>query len=343
MARSRVIMSTEADDHSGYSQATSAGVGLDLRHARERLGWTLPALSAHLRIRLPFLQAIEDGRGADLPGHAYAVGFVRTYAQSLGLDPDEIARRFRAEAALVNRKTALDFPAPVPERGVPALAVIAVGLVLAIGAYAGWYRMSGRDQSAADQVQPVPARLEALSRTTPVPEAVVSPAAIVPTTTAPPGPQVAASAPVALPVSIPSNLAVAVLPPALSAPPTPPAPTSPIPARADGARIVIRAKAKAWIQVRDAHGAVLVNRVLKPGDVWPVPPAPAVLLLTAGNPGGTELLVDGVIAPQLGVAGHVLRDFPLDADAIKDGRIATASPPAPRATQPPASQSQPIR
>ena len=342
-------MSTEADDHSGYAHAAPAGVGLDLRHARERLGWTLPALSAHLRIRLPFLQAIEDGRSADLPGHAYAVGFVRTYAQSLGLDPDEIARRFRAEAALVNRKTALDFPAPVPERGVPALAVIAVGLVLAIGAYAGWYRMSGRDQSAADQVQPVPARLDVLSRTTPVPEAAnppaILPTAALPTAAAPsatPTQPMAAGAPAALPVVISPGLAVA--PPPVPPPATaPPAAAPSIPVRADGARIVIRAKAEAWIQVRDAHGAVLVNRVLKPGDVWPVPPAPTVLLLTAGNPGGTELLVDGVVAPQIGVAGHVLRDFPLDADAIKDGRIATGSPPAPRATQPAASQSQPTR
>ena len=43
-------------------------VGADLRAARERAGWGLPAVSAHLRIRLPFLEAIEEGRISDLPG-----------------------------------------------------------------------------------------------------------------------------------------------------------------------------------------------------------------------------------------------------------------------------------
>ena len=49
--------------------------GAELAAARERLGWTLPDIAAHLRIRLPYLEAIEDGRIADLPGNAYAVGF----------------------------------------------------------------------------------------------------------------------------------------------------------------------------------------------------------------------------------------------------------------------------
>ena len=89
----------------------------------EQVG-ALPDVAATLRIRLPFLEAIEDGRVADLPGNAYAVGFLRTYASSLGLDAAEVARRFRAEAQEVNRKTELAFPAPVPERGVPAGAVM---------------------------------------------------------------------------------------------------------------------------------------------------------------------------------------------------------------------------
>jgi cytoskeleton protein RodZ len=144
-------------------------VGADLRAARERAGWGLPAVSAHLRIRLPFLEAIEEGRISDLPGNAYAVGFVRTYAQALGLDPDEIGRRFRTEAAGVNRKTELQFPVPVPERGVPAGAVILVGVVIAIGAYIGWYRFSGDDRATTEVVQPVPERLAPLAAA-PVPQ-----------------------------------------------------------------------------------------------------------------------------------------------------------------------------
>ena len=122
--------------------------GADLRAARERLGWPIEDVSAALRIRLPHLEALEEGRIDLLPGNAYAVGFLRTYARALGLDPDEIARRFKAEASEVNRRTELIFPAPMPQRGVPAGAVILLGVVLAIGAYAGWYRLSGRRPAA---------------------------------------------------------------------------------------------------------------------------------------------------------------------------------------------------
>ena len=342
LVESPVVMASYGDSldaggpvgRSGFAPA-AARVGADLRAARERLGWTLPSIAAHLRIRLPYLEAIEDGRISDLPGNAYAVGFVRTYAQTLGLDPDEVARRFRAEAAEVNRKTELDFPAPVPERGVPALAVIAVGVVLAIGAYIGWYRMSGNDRPTNDTVQQVPDRLAPLADKPPAKVADASPdasgTAIVseaPATSAPDAP--AATPATVQPASLPAN--PAILPPvAAAALPTVGAPS-------DSPRVMLRAKAEAWVQVRDKQtGQVLLNRVLKPGETWPVPPRPLPLLLTAGNPGGTEVLVDGVVAPPIGIAGRVLHDLPLDPDALKLGKVAANTPatPPPTLRQPP--------
>ena len=109
-------------------------VGAELAAARERLGWTLPDIAAHLRIRKPYLAAIEQGQLNELPGNAYALGFVRTYAKSLGLDPDDVARRFRPEVKQAARKPELAFPAPVPERGIPTGAVVLLGSMLCIGA-----------------------------------------------------------------------------------------------------------------------------------------------------------------------------------------------------------------
>ena len=149
--------------------------GADLRAARERLGWPIEDVSAALRIRLPHLEALEEGRIDLLPGNAYAVGFLRTYARALGLDPDEIARRFKAEASEVNRRTELTFPAPMPQRGVPAGAVILLGVVLAIGAYAGWYRLSGEGRLPPETVAPVPERLATLAEQA-VPRAAPDPA-----------------------------------------------------------------------------------------------------------------------------------------------------------------------
>lgn len=324
-------------------------VGAELTAARERLGWTLPDIAAHLRIRLSFLAAIEQGRLEQLPGTAYAIGFVRTYAKALGLEPDEIARRFRSEVAEVSRKPDLAFPAPVPERGVPAGAVVMLGAVLAIGAYIGWYKATG-EKPGMEPVRPVPERLAELA--TPAPPAPAAPAAV-----SPPQATVTAATPAALPPADtallpgiaalpapivpfptvpPSSAAAAVvpnaIPPALTVQPAPAAASDA--ALPEGTRIVLRARADAWIQVRDRQGQVLLNRVLRPGETWPVP-SKLALLLTTGNAGGTELLVDGVLTPSLGSDGAVRRDLALDADAIRDGKLAmplaAAAPPRPAA------------
>jgi cytoskeleton protein RodZ len=349
LAESRMMMSSvdngfDAAGGEGKSVPMAARVGADLRAARERLTWTLPAVAAHLRIRLPYLEAIEDGRIEELPGNAYAVGFLRAYAQALGLDPDEITRRFRAEAGEVNRKTELSFPVPVPERGMPAGAVVLVGAVLAVLAYVGWYHFSGDQRPTAHIVQQVPDRLAPLiDKAAPVsapvaePGAKPAPAAQLATTAPAPG---APAASLPLPSVPPSSAAAAVTAPSAYRPnpgvaaatggtpaanvPMPSLPPQPVATDASGdgsaSRIVLRAKADAWIQVRDRQGKVLLNRVLRNGETWAVPAHPQ-LLLTTGNAGGIELLVDGVVAAPLGGEGAVRRDLLLDPEAIKEGKL----------------------
>ena len=77
--------------------------------------------------------------------------------------------------------------------------------------------------------------------------------------------------------------------------------------------------------MRDRIGQVLFNRILHSGETWAVP-ARSNLLLTTGNAGGTDLLVDGVATPSLGGYGAVRRDVPLEPDLIKEGRSAPTPP-----------------
>jgi cytoskeleton protein RodZ len=326
LAEGRFMVSARGDGNwgEGTDGLPAPRLGADLRAARERLGWTLPAIAAHLRIRLPFLEAIEQGRTDDLPGNAYAVGFIRTYAQALGLDVDEVARRFRAEAGEVSRKTELDFPAPVPERGVPALAVVLVGALLVVGAYAGWYRLSGNRHPAAEAVQQVPTRLAPLvadkPSAAPVTAQIATPAPVPPADT-----QVATAIPPAAPMPVeapPPSVSPSSAAAATAEPPSP-LPSADPPVAAAGT--VLRATADAWIQVRDGSGHVLLNRVLRAGETWPVPAGHGGLLLTTGNAGGTELVVDGVASAPLGGDGAVRRDLPLQAEGA--GKLAAVSPP----------------
>ncbi len=76
------------------------------------------------------------------------------------------------------------------------------------------------------------------------------------------------------------------------------------------------------MQVRDRSGQVLLNRVLRAGETWAAPADKTSLLLTTGNAGGTELVVDGVAGAPLGGDGAVRRDVPLDAGPGKGGKLA---------------------
>ncbi|MBV9331370.1 MAG: helix-turn-helix domain-containing protein, partial [Alphaproteobacteria bacterium] len=72
-------------------------VGQDLRTARLRRGDDLATVSRALKIRRDHLEAIEEDRLDALPGRAYAIGFVRSYADYLGLDQTLFVDRFKAE------------------------------------------------------------------------------------------------------------------------------------------------------------------------------------------------------------------------------------------------------
>ena len=76
-------------------QPAAARAGADLKAARERLGLSLDDVAVSLRIRVPHLEALEEGRISMLPGTAYALAFVRTYATALGLDAEEMVRATR--------------------------------------------------------------------------------------------------------------------------------------------------------------------------------------------------------------------------------------------------------
>jgi len=78
-------------------------LGNSLRDARTRQGLELSEIERETHIRSRYLQAFEDERFDLLPGEAYAKGFLRTYADFLGLEGerfvDEYNNRFPAPEA----------------------------------------------------------------------------------------------------------------------------------------------------------------------------------------------------------------------------------------------------
>jgi hypothetical protein len=150
-------------------------------------------------------------------------------------------------------------------------------------------------------------------------------------TPAPASPAIPAPAPAAVAANLPAAASAA----SIVAPPTPtPAPAVPavaakpvsgapvrtaeaaataLPAAAPAAPpapMVVRFTGDAWIQVLSPAGKVVFSRLMHAGETW-TPPAHG-LLLTTGNAGATELVVNGVTSPPLGATGAVRHMIPLD-------------------------------
>jgi cytoskeleton protein RodZ len=71
------------------------GIGATLREARKRRKVDLSEVEAAIKIRVRYLQAIENEEWDALPGGAYTRGFIRTYAGYLGLDGERLADDYR--------------------------------------------------------------------------------------------------------------------------------------------------------------------------------------------------------------------------------------------------------
>ena len=65
-------------------------VGHMLRRERELRGVTLIEVANATRITRVYLEALEDDRLGDLPGGVFIRGFLRNYADYLGLDPEAV-------------------------------------------------------------------------------------------------------------------------------------------------------------------------------------------------------------------------------------------------------------
>jgi cytoskeleton protein RodZ len=271
----------------------AARVGEELREARIALGVSVEDAATQLRINKRYLQALEEGRVKDLPGAAYAVGFVRSYATALGLDADDAVRRFRDMSGAATAKPGdLVFPEPVPRRGIPTGVLAALGLALAMGGYVAWYQWSGQGERVVDSVPPLPPRLEraaeapAARETSPTPALVAEPPA-------PPPPAVA---------------------------PRPPPPIDP-----DKPRVVIRAKGESWVQIRDnSANRVITDRVLRAGEIIEIPNRPG-FVLTTGRAESLDILLDGREVDPFGGPG-VRRNIALEPDQLSTSPAAAASP-----------------
>lgn len=324
-------------------------VGADLRAARLRRSEDIRTIARALCIRRDLLEALEESRYEALPARAYAVGFVRSYAEYLGLDSRHVVERYKAELDRAEMEAASDprFPDASDERRLPKGTALIVACVVIAGAYGGWLLTKSTDEMMAARVAapaveaaPEPAgaagsRGDSASAATPSAGAVpvvrgagvalteAERGALMPQTVYDPAPVTAISDAEA--VAEAEEVQVAALEEAEPdvLPPLPEG--TPYGAENVDGRVVVRARRDgAWIRVEDGVGKVLIEQTFNAGDSYRVPRTPGVILV-ARDASAFELMVDGT---SLGLAGPptlVLTGKSLEVEAL----LASMPQPAP--------------
>jgi cytoskeleton protein RodZ len=300
-------------------------VGQLLARRRSERGLDLADIARESRIPLRHLDAIERDLHEKLPALPYAVGFVRSYARTLGLAPDSVVAQFKSETAIIDTAAQqASFPEPLEDSRIPAKALAIGSLVLALLAIGGWLLLSRAPEAPVAQAEAT-AAAEEPAATQPAPPVLSDSAA-------PPLAEVTAEpAPDGL-AAMPADAALgqaAVDPNAVATTVAPTAPANPLPGvaglPAPSGMVVLRATEETWIRVRE-NGQVLKMGVLAAGETFNAPARPGVEVRT-GNAGGLQLQLGTRVLPPIGIKGQSVT---VSLDPAQLGQSPAAAPARPQ-------------
>jgi cytoskeleton protein RodZ len=298
-------------------------VGQDLRAARLRRGDDLASVSRVLKIRKDHLEALEEDRLDALPGRTYAVGFVRSYADYLGLDAVQCVERFKAEIAgrSDSNTPAITVIDEDDERRLPQGWKIMAAVIVVLLLYGAYQLAASVDRKLSEPVVPAPV---AVHRPVPPKPAAAQPQAAIqqplntPLDTSLPFPDLSTPATQGSQTAAPALGTGGLIASGITPSAPPPLPRGQVYGGSNkGARVVLRMRQAARILIEGPDGKVFMNRTLKPGDTYQLPNNVG-LTLTTSNAGAVEVDLDG---QSMGVAGRnqdTAEALSLDPQSIMD-------------------------
>ncbi len=142
--------------------------GERLKAARERAGWSIEQVALKLRLSVAQVAALEKGEREGLPPAAYVRGYLRSYAQLLGLDPQEFAKA----RASVGSPAETQRPTVGPRTKLPWETLAYALFVVGLAAVVVWWRMDNRGAptrpaqdtvSSVEAIGALPPRLRSLA------------------------------------------------------------------------------------------------------------------------------------------------------------------------------------
>ena len=151
-------------------------IGNSLREARLRQELDLARVEDDTKIRAKYLQALEDERFDVLPAETYVKGFLRTYAEYLGLDGQIYVDEFNSRVARAEEPAVSSAPTRKPRQRASesSFVVIALAGIVAVALFVIVAFAFGNEDGNRDPASGLTTRT---SDTTPAGSAAGSPAA----------------------------------------------------------------------------------------------------------------------------------------------------------------------
>lgn len=146
----------KATSSKSEAETSKSAVGLMLKKTRLKHNLTLQDVSNYLNIRRGQLESIEEGRFDELPATAYAMGFIKSYADYLGLDKDLMVSRFKQETGKQIQKIDLDVPLPLSESRLPDQRIIMASIAATVAFTVLMFWVFSGDTETQENVTAVP-------------------------------------------------------------------------------------------------------------------------------------------------------------------------------------------
>jgi cytoskeleton protein RodZ len=125
-----------ADDFDIPSVHSGADIGQALKAVRERKKLSIEEVADITRVRRAYLADIEAMRLDKLPSRPFTIGYIRAYAEALGLDGEAAVDRFKSDEPDMNEP--LRAPVGVTQAGDPRVVAIVAGVVVILLAIILW-------------------------------------------------------------------------------------------------------------------------------------------------------------------------------------------------------------
>lgn len=276
------------------TQTNEMTAGEMLKNARTtgRRKREISTISKLLCIREEFLTALEECNYRVIPEDVYILGFARSYAVELGLDPDEVISKLKKELGIAKeekreekKEEEVEIKTVTPKKSVKINKEIIINWLKIVVQYVKKYWKWFAGGFGALILLIVIIALLVGGKKTSDEQSVVNN----------------------------TNETVAVI--------KEPDFRYPIHEKFDTknakeSRVVLQAEKESWVKIEDARGSSVFSRVLVPGDVYYMPSGDK-FKATFGNVGAIDVWVDGQLIKKLGPANTKKTGISMAPDALK--------------------------